>query len=38
MLPFWMELNPQDLIQGTMILAVAIMFFVLQLAAPAGRA
>jgi hypothetical protein len=37
MLPFWMELDVQDLIQGTMVLAMAAMFFVARFLAPAGR-
>jgi hypothetical protein len=37
MLPFWMELSPQDLIQGTVVLAMAVMFFLSRLIAPAGR-
>ncbi len=38
MLPFWMQLSAQDLIHGTAILSMAVIFLMLRLLAPAGRA
>lgn len=37
MLPFWMQLSTQDLIQGTAILSVAALLLMLRLLTPAGR-
>ena len=37
MLPFWIELSPADLIQGTAVLTLALTFLVSNLFAPAGR-
>lgn len=38
MLPFWMQLSAQDLIQGTAILSMAVIYLMLRLMAPVGRA
>jgi hypothetical protein len=37
MLPYWIELSPADLIQGTAILAFALAILINTLFAPAGR-
>ena len=37
MLPYWMQLDPQDLIQGTAVISMAFTFFLFRLLAPAGR-
>jgi hypothetical protein len=37
MLPYWIELSPADLIQGTAVLALALAFLVSTLFAPTGR-
>ena len=37
MLPYWIELSPADLIQGTAVLTLAVAFLVGSLFAPAGR-
>jgi hypothetical protein len=37
MLPYWIELSPADLIQGTAVLALALTFLVSSLFAPTGR-
>jgi len=37
MLPYWIELAPSDLIQGTAVLTLALAFLVSTLFAPAGR-
>ena len=38
MLPYWIELNPSDLIQGTAVLTLAVTFFLFKLVSSAGRA
>jgi hypothetical protein len=38
MLPYWIELDAADLIQGTAVLAMAFAFFLFSLLSPAGRA
>ncbi len=38
MLPHWIELNPEDLVQGLAVLALAVTFFVINLFSSAGRA
>lgn len=38
MIPFWIELNPADLIQGTVVLMLAVSFLLFNLLAAAGRA
>lgn len=38
MLPHWIELNPEDLVQGVAVLALAVTFFVVSLFSSAGRA
>ncbi len=37
MLPYWIELSPADLIQGTAVLTLILVFLVSNLFAPAGR-
>ncbi len=37
MLPYWIELSPADLIQGTAVLALAFAFIIGNLFAPTGR-
>jgi hypothetical protein len=37
MLPFWIELSPADLIQGTAVLTLVLAFLVGNLIVPAGR-
>lgn len=37
MLPYWIELSPADLIQGTAVLALALAFLVSNLLSPAGH-
>ncbi len=37
MLPYWIELSPADLIQGTAVLALGLAFLVCSLFVPAGR-
>ena len=38
MLPYWIELTPEDLVQGVAILAMAAAFLVINLFSAAGRA
>ena len=38
MIPFWIELNPSDLIQGTAVLTLALSFLIFNFFASAGRA
>lgn len=37
MLPYWIELSPADLIQGTAVLTLFLVFLMGNLIAPAGR-
>ena len=37
MLPYWIELSPADLIQGTVVLTLVLAFLVGNLFVPAGR-
>ena len=37
MLPYWIELSPADLIQGTAIVTLALGILLCSLFAPAGR-
>jgi len=37
MLPFWIELSPTDLIQGTVVLTLVLAFLVGNLFVPTGR-
>ncbi len=37
MLPYWIELSPADLIQGTAVLTLILVFLVSNQFAPAGR-
>lgn len=38
MLPYWIELKPEDLIHGTAVLAMALTFLIFSLFSSAGRA
>ena len=38
MLPHWIDLNPEDLVQGLAVLALAVTFLVINLFSSAGRA
>lgn len=38
MLPYWIELNPSDLIQGTVVLSLAFAFLLFNVFASTGRA
>lgn len=38
MIPFWIELNPEDLIQGTAVLAMALYFLIFTLSSSARSA
>lgn len=38
MLPHWIELNPEDLVQGVAVLVLVVTFFVVSLVSSAGRA
>ncbi len=38
MIPYWIELNPEDLIQGTAALAMAVYFLLFTLTSSVRRA
>lgn len=38
MIPYWIELNPEDLIQGTAVMALAIYFLIFTLTSSVRRA
>ena len=38
MLPYWIELNPADLIQGTAVLTLAVSILLFNFFSSAGRA
>jgi len=38
MIPYWIELDPADLIQSTVVMTLAVYFFLFTLTSSAGRA
>jgi hypothetical protein len=38
MIPYWIELNPADLIQGTVVMSLAVYFFIFTLTSSVRRA
>ncbi len=38
MIPFWIELNPEDLIQGTVVMSLAVYFLIFTLTSSARSA
>jgi len=38
MLPYWIEISPADLLQGTAVFGMAVIIFSIRLLMPTGRA
>ena len=38
MIPYWIELNPEDLLQGTVVMSLAVYFLILTLTSSARNA
>jgi len=38
MIPYWIELNPEDLLQGTIVMSLAVYFLIFTLTSTARNA